>query len=149
MKKLFKCALLCASLGCIVVAGSLNAAPLMGANDDSLLASERRFRCTFLITVTETWPPGSNQYWLHGRIIIPPMFPSGAYSPPGTAGPHSLEDALALANSDWYHSQPCTGHAGGYPSCAVVRFGPDDVPGNIYTGSGVVSCNAKPTSPTL
>lgn len=100
-------------------------------------------RCTLLITVREQWPSGSGIYWTTGSIIIPGAFPApgGVYDPPGAAGPHDLDDALAVAGSDWYHSLPCVGQQGGYPSCDVVRYGPSNLPGNQYTGHGVVQCH--------
>lgn len=97
--------------------------------------------CTLLITVREAYV---GQWFATGSIIIPRLFPypGGAYDPPsGAAGPHSLEKALDVADSYWYHSMPCTGHPGGYPSCDVVKYGPSNHPQNLYSGSGIVHCD--------
>mgnify|MGYP001194040864 CR=1 FL=1 len=101
-----------------------------------------RVICTLLIKVREAY---AGEWDVTGSLIIPDLypFPVGAYDPPGRAGPHTLQMALRVADSHWYHSLPCSGQVGGYPSCDVVKYGPEDHPQNVYTGHGIVRCPAS------
>lgn len=127
-------------LGAMAAVGDASAA--ISSDRTSAGDGNRHTGCTLLIDIREA-PPGSSQYFVTGSIIIPGQYPApgGVYDPPGYTASLTLDQALKVAGSEWYHSLPCTGQDGGYPSCDLVRYGPSSDEQNVYSGSGIVRCN--------
>jgi hypothetical protein len=97
----------------------------------------RRHHCILKIRINENL----GRYFVSGILVIPGLYnQGGVYDPSNFLTGGTLQQAQAVASSPSYHSQPCVGQQGGYPSCATVRVAPLEISGNLYTGRNFINC---------